>query len=31
VLVAFAIWNGSAGDRDGQKSITIWQELEIQP
>jgi mono/diheme cytochrome c family protein len=25
--VAFAIWNGSAGDRDGKKSVTIWQEL----
>ncbi|MBI2835398.1 MAG: c-type cytochrome [Acidobacteria bacterium] len=27
VPVAFAIWNGSAGDRDGKKSVTIWQEL----
>jgi hypothetical protein len=31
VLAAFAIWNGDAGDRDGQKSVSIWQELEIQP
>ncbi len=31
VLAAFAIWNGSAGDRDGKKSVSIWQELEIQP
>lgn len=30
-LVAFAIWNGSAGDRDGKKSVTIWQDLAIQP
>jgi hypothetical protein len=29
VPVAFAIWNGSAGDRDGKKSVTIWQQLEI--
>jgi mono/diheme cytochrome c family protein len=31
VLAAFAIWNGAAGDRDGKKSVSIWQELEIQP
>ena len=29
VPVAFAVWNGSAGDRDGKKSVTIWQELII--
>ncbi len=29
--VGFAVWNGSAGDRDGKKSITIWQELYIEP
>ncbi|MDP6371003.1 MAG: ethylbenzene dehydrogenase-related protein [Vicinamibacterales bacterium] len=29
--VGFAVWNGSAGDRDGKKSITIWQELFIEP
>ncbi len=29
--VAFAVWNGSAGDRDGKKSVTIWQELELAP
>ena len=23
VPVAFAVWNGSAGDRDGKKSVTI--------
>ena len=27
IPVAFAVWNGSAGDRDGKKSVTIWQEL----
>jgi hypothetical protein len=30
VPVAFAIWNGSAGDRDGKKSVTIWQELMLE-
>ena len=29
--VSFVIWNGSAGDRDGKKSVTIWQELLIEP
>lgn len=29
VRVAFAVWNGSAGDRDGKKSVTIWQDLLI--
>jgi len=29
--VAFAVWDGSRRDRDGQKSITIWQNLEIEP
>ncbi|MCH7886923.1 MAG: c-type cytochrome [Candidatus Marinimicrobia bacterium] len=27
--VAFSVWNGSAGDRDGKKSVTIWQDLVI--
>lgn len=27
--VAFAVWNGSAGDRDGKKSVTIWQDLAL--
>jgi len=31
VLAAFAIWNGSAGDRDGKKSVSIWQELVLLP
>jgi hypothetical protein len=28
--VALAIWNGSRRDRDGQKLITIWQDLELE-
>jgi DMSO reductase family type II enzyme heme b subunit len=31
VPLGFAVWNGSAGDRDGKKSVTIWQELKINP
>lgn len=31
VPVAFAVWNGSAGDRDGKKSVTIWQDLQLEP
>ncbi len=31
VPVAFAVWNGSAGDRDGKKSVTIWQGLRLEP
>ena len=31
VPAGFAVWNGSAGDRDGKKSVTIWQELKIAP
>jgi len=27
--IAFAVWNGTAGDRDGKKSVTIWQDLKI--
>ncbi len=29
VPVAFAVWNGSASDRDGKKSVTIWQDLTL--
>jgi len=29
--VAFAVWDGSNGDRDGKKSVTIWQELFVAP
>lgn len=28
--VAFAVWNGAHRDRDGQKSIAIWQDLELE-
>ena len=31
VPVAFAVWDGSAGDRDGKKSVTIWQDLKLAP
>jgi mono/diheme cytochrome c family protein len=31
VPAAFAVWNGSAGDRDGKKSVTIWQVLRLAP
>jgi DMSO reductase family type II enzyme heme b subunit len=30
VPVAFAVWDGSAGDRDGKKSVTIWQNLQLE-
>lgn len=29
VYIAFACWDGNAGDRNGQKSVTIWQRLQI--
>jgi len=29
VSVAFAIWDGSAGDRNGQKSVSIWNTLTL--
>ncbi|MBI5762520.1 MAG: c-type cytochrome [Planctomycetes bacterium] len=28
--ISFAIWDGSAGDRDGKKNISIWQKLVIE-
>jgi DMSO reductase family type II enzyme heme b subunit len=28
--VAIAAWEGSAGDRDGQKSVSQWLELELE-
>lgn len=31
IPIAFAVWDGSAGDRDGRKSVTIWQDLVISP
>jgi mono/diheme cytochrome c family protein len=31
ISISFAVWDGSAGDRDGKKCVTTWHELEIQP
>lgn len=31
ISIAFAVWDGSKGDRDGKKCVTTWHELEIQP
>lgn len=28
--VAFALWDGSHRDRDGQKKITVWQDLKLE-
>ncbi|MGQ0553148.1 MAG: ethylbenzene dehydrogenase-related protein [Planctomycetota bacterium] len=28
--VAFAVWDGSAGDRNGSKSVTIWHRLALE-
>lgn len=28
--VAFAVWDGALGDRDGKKLITVWQDLELE-
>lgn len=28
--VAFAVWNGSAGDRNGQKTVSIWNTLSLE-
>jgi mono/diheme cytochrome c family protein len=30
VPVSFAVWDGSAGDGDGKKSVTIWQDLHLE-
>lgn len=29
-FAAFAVWDGSKGDRDGQKAVTYWQKLELE-
>ena len=29
VSIAFAVWDGSVHDRNGQKSVSIWNELLI--
>lgn len=28
--VAFAVWDGAHGDRNGQKAVSIWQQLKIE-
>ena len=28
--IAFALWDGSHSDRDGQKLITMWQDLSLE-
>jgi DMSO reductase family type II enzyme heme b subunit len=28
--IAFAVWDGSAGDRNGQKLVSIWHDLELE-
>jgi len=28
--IAFAIWDGSEGDRDGQKAVSLWQVLRLE-
>lgn len=28
--IAFAVWDGATGDRDGQKSVSIWNELVVE-
>ncbi len=28
--VTFAVWEGSAGDRDGQKNVSVWHELTLE-
>jgi len=30
IPVAFAVWDGSQRDRNGQKAVSIWQELQLQ-
>ncbi len=28
--VAFAVWDGAQGDRDGQKAVSVWQQLKVE-
>jgi dimethylsulfide dehydrogenase subunit gamma/complex iron-sulfur molybdoenzyme family reductase subunit gamma len=27
--IAFALWDGAAGDRNGQKLVSIWHDLQL--
>jgi hypothetical protein len=29
IPLAFAVWNGSENDRNGQKMVSTWYELEL--
>lgn len=31
VFVAGAVWNGAAGERNGQKAVTVWHVLHLEP
>jgi hypothetical protein len=28
--IAFAVWDGAASDRNGQKLVSIWHDLEVE-
>jgi len=30
VSLAVAVWDGAGGDRNGQKSVSIWHQLELE-
>jgi len=30
IPVAFAVWDGAQGDRDGKKAVTVWQRLTLE-
>lgn len=30
VPIAFAVWDGAQGDRDGRKAVTVWQHLTLE-
>jgi len=31
ISIAFGAWDGAAGDRNGQKSVSIWHRLQLEP
>lgn len=31
IPIAFAVWDGDRGDRDGQKAVSTWYELQLAP